>query len=127
VLRYLCRDEAVSRQVTAVPSPQVMFNYLGQLDTTLSDTALFKMNHAPASWHGARNPRVHVLEINSWIIGGQLKFSWSFSENLHRRETIRHLAAQYVSTLETLIGHCLSPEVGGFTPSDFPLADLDQK
>jgi fengycin family lipopeptide synthetase B len=127
VLRYLCRDEAVSRQVTAVPSPQVMFNYLGQLDTTLSDTALFKMNHAPASWHGARNPRVHVLEINSWIIGGQLKFSWSFSENLHRRETIRHLAAQYVSTLETLIGHCLSSEVGGFTPSDFPLADLDQK
>jgi microcystin synthetase protein McyA len=26
-----------------------------------------------------------------------------------------------------LIDHCLSPEAGGFTPSDFPLADLDQQ
>ena len=127
MLRYLCRDEAVRGPLATAPQPQVMFNYLGQLDTMLSNTALFTLSCAPIGWHGDRNPRVHVLEINAWIIGGQLQTSWSYSRNLHRRETIQHLAGQTISAIETLIDHCTSSEAGGFTPSDFPLADLDQQ
>jgi amino acid adenylation domain-containing protein/non-ribosomal peptide synthase protein (TIGR01720 family) len=127
LLRYLCQDDEVNRQLAGTPSPQVLFNYLGQLDTTLSNTTKFRLRHAPTGWHGARNPRAHALEINTWIIGGQLQVSWTYSKNLHRLETTQHLVAQYVATLEMLIDHCLSPEAGGFTPSDFPLADLDQQ
>jgi len=127
LLRYLCQDDEVNRQLTGMPSPQVLFNYLGQLDSILPSATVFRLRHAPTGWHGARNPRSHVLEINTWIIGGRLQVSWTYSKNLHRLETIQHLATQYVATLEMLIDHCLSPEAGGFTPSDFPLAGLDQQ
>jgi non-ribosomal peptide synthase protein (TIGR01720 family) len=127
LLRYLCRDDEVNRRLAGRPSPQVVFNYLGQLDTSLPNAAMFRLGYAPTGWHGARNLRAHVLEIDSWIVGGQLHVSWTYSKNLHRLETIQHLAAGYVTALEALIDHCLSPEAGGFTPSDFPLADLDEQ
>ena len=127
LLRYVCQDDEVNRQLTGMPPPQVLFNYLGQLDSILPSATVFRLRHAPTGWHGARNPRSHVLEINTWIIGGRLQVSWTYSKNLHRLETIQHLAMQYVATLEMLIDHCLSPEAGGFTPSDFPLAGLDQQ
>jgi non-ribosomal peptide synthase protein (TIGR01720 family) len=127
MLRYLCRDEAVREPLATAPQPQVVFNYLGQLDTMLASTAMFKLNGPIIGWHGDRNPRVHVLEINAWIIGGQLQTSWSYSASLHRRETIQRLAGQTIAAIKTLIDHCVSPEAGGFTPSDFPLADLDQQ
>jgi amino acid adenylation domain-containing protein/non-ribosomal peptide synthase protein (TIGR01720 family) len=127
LLRYLCRDHAVSRRLAGMPSPQLVFNYLGQLDTSLPNATLFRLSYGPTGWHGARNCRAHFLEIDSWIVGGQLHVSWTYSRNLHRLESIQHLAAGYVTTLEALIDHCLSAEAGGFTPSDFPLADLDEQ
>jgi non-ribosomal peptide synthase protein (TIGR01720 family) len=53
--------------------------------------------------------------------------SWTYSENLHRAATIERLAQAYRDELRSLIAHCLSPEAGGYTPSDFPSAGLDQR
>ena len=36
------------------------------------------------------------------------------------------LANHYFRALKTLIAHCTAPDSGGFTPSDFPDADLSQ-
>jgi non-ribosomal peptide synthase protein (TIGR01720 family) len=127
LLRYLCRDDAINRQMASTSQPQVIFNYLGQIDTALPDATKFRLSNAPFGWHGTRNPRAHVLDISTWIIDGRLQASWVYSNGLHRQETIQHLADNYVTALDALIEHCLSPEAGGFTPSDFPLADLDQK
>jgi non-ribosomal peptide synthase protein (TIGR01720 family) len=55
-----------------------------------------------------------------------LQFNWAYSQNLHHKSTIEGLAQGFISNLRSLIHHCQSPEVGGFTPSDFPLAQLDQ-
>src|SRR6185295_11777610 len=41
-----------------------------------------------------------------------------------RRETIEKVAKQYAESLKAIIEHCLSGEAGGYTPSDFPLAQL---
>jgi hypothetical protein len=32
-----------------------------------------------------------------------------------------------LQSLRDLIAHCRSPEAGAYTPSDFPLAELDRK
>jgi non-ribosomal peptide synthase protein (TIGR01720 family) len=127
LLRYLCRDENIHRPLAGMMTPQILFNYSGQWDAALPNATKFRLSHAPFCSHGACNPRAHALEINSWIIGGQLRVSWTYSKNLHHRDTIQHLAAQYVTALKALIDHCLSPEAGGFTPSDFPLANLDEQ
>jgi non-ribosomal peptide synthase protein (TIGR01720 family) len=51
---------------------------------------------------------------------------WTYSENVHRGETIEALAAHFDRALRALIEHCQSPDAGGFTPSDFPEAELSQ-
>jgi non-ribosomal peptide synthase protein (TIGR01720 family) len=60
------------------------------------------------------------------IVDKQLRVSFQFSENLHQRETMQGLARRFGAALRGLIEHCLSPEAGGASPSDFPLADIDQ-
>src|SRR5205807_2681021 len=57
---------------------------------------------------------------------GRLRLSWSYSEKLHRRETVERLAERYVECLGEIVAHCRSAEAGGYTPSDFPLAQLEQ-
>jgi amino acid adenylation domain-containing protein len=59
-------------------------------------------------------------------VGGKLQLEWSYSEKLHRAETIGELAEQYVASLRELIWHCRDHQAGGYTPSDFPLAHLEQ-
>jgi amino acid adenylation domain-containing protein/non-ribosomal peptide synthase protein (TIGR01720 family) len=128
VLRYLSEDGEVKRQLRRLPQAEVSFNYLGQLDQLTDETRLFRLSQWPVG--PARSPRgrrEHLLEINGWISEGQLQLSWSYSENIHRRETINQLAEGFVEALLSLIAHCRSAEAGGYTPSDFPLAGLCQE
>ncbi|MEL6334925.1 MAG: condensation domain-containing protein, partial [Cyanobacteria bacterium J06626_26] len=46
--------------------------------------------------------------------------------SLYPSSTIETLAQQFLENLRSLITHCLSPDAGGYTPSDFPLAQLNQ-
>jgi amino acid adenylation domain-containing protein/non-ribosomal peptide synthase protein (TIGR01720 family) len=127
LLRYLCKDEAVMTRLATLPKPQILFNYLGQFDRSLSDSALFRFTQPLVGAHSPEALRYHLLEINMIVISGCLRVDWTFSQNFHHRQTIQQLANNYAETLRTLIAHVLSPdEAGGFTPSDFPLAKLDE-
>src|SRR5262249_18366886 len=72
------------------------------------------------------HPRTHRLEISGSVSGGRLNIAWSYSESCHRRATIEALAQRFLGSLRALIAHCTTPGVGGYTPSDFPLANIDQ-
>ncbi|AHG93601.1 amino acid adenylation domain protein (plasmid) [Gemmatirosa kalamazoonensis] len=124
VLRYLGDGAETLRAQT---TPDVVFNYMGQFDQVVAGSTLFA--HAPestGSWYGPRTVRRHLLEINALVIDGRLEIRWSYSERTHRRETIAGMADAYVAALRALVAHCTAPGVGGYTPSDFPLARLDQ-
>jgi amino acid adenylation domain-containing protein len=64
--------------------------------------------------------------VNAVVTDGQLSVTWAYSEDVHERATVEAVAESFVAELRALIAHCLSPEAGGYTPSDFPLAGLDQ-
>jgi microcystin synthetase protein McyA len=51
---------------------------------------------------------------------------WTYDTNTYRHETIEALARAFADSLRELISICLLPDVGGYTPSDFPDAGLDQ-
>jgi microcystin synthetase protein McyA len=53
--------------------------------------------------------------------------TWRYSENLHQHATIEALAQRFMEALKELIEHSLSAGAGGYTPSDFPEAQLSQK
>jgi non-ribosomal peptide synthase protein (TIGR01720 family) len=74
-----------------------------------------------------KGKRRYLLEITGSIVEGKLQLSWVYSKNIHRQTTIQKLAQSFIDALEELIRHCKSPEAGGYTPSDFPEADLSQE
>ena len=61
------------------------------------------------------------------MIHGRLEVRWIFSQQCHKRNTVEALANAFMENLNAIISHCLSPQAGGFTPSDFPLAGLNDK
>ncbi len=127
VLRYLSQDVATHSQLQAMPKAEVSFNYLGQFNQELSNSAVWKL--AQESGGAVQSPlgnRNHLLEIDGIIIGCQLHINWTYSKNIHQKTTIEHLAQEFIKTLQALIAHCVSPEAGGYTPSDFQLAQLNQ-
>jgi non-ribosomal peptide synthase protein (TIGR01720 family) len=126
LLRYLRGDEQLTERLARC-RPQVMFNYLGQLDRVLPEGMPFKL--APESSGPSVNPsglRTELIEIGGGVGDGRLTTSWSFSRNRHERATIERLAGRFLDSLRALIIHCQQTEEAGFTPSDFPLADLSQ-
>jgi amino acid adenylation domain-containing protein/non-ribosomal peptide synthase protein (TIGR01720 family) len=127
LLRYLSGDQEIAAQLRQLPQAEVSFNYLGQFDQLLPEGAPF--GPATESVGPARSPRGarrYLLEINAFISGGRLQLDWTYSERIHHHETIEYLAQNYSSALRALIAHCLSTGAGGYTPSDFPLANLKQ-
>ena len=126
VLRYLA--DATTRQTMAsLPHAAITFNYLGQLDQTLGQDALFQPLDAPlGAIHDLDAPLPNELSVDSQVSGGELVLRWTFSRERHDRQAIATLAEAYLDELQRLIEHCLTDEAGGLTPSDFPLAKLTQ-
>ena len=131
LLRYLCTRSDVLEQRAAwqkTPWAQISFNYLGQFDQVINEAGLFASSAGSSGMSmGPKNHRQHLLDVSGGVSGGQLHLNWTYSQNRHKPETIARLAQNYVEALRALITHCRSPEAGGSTPSDFPLARLDQK
>jgi amino acid adenylation domain-containing protein/non-ribosomal peptide synthase protein (TIGR01720 family) len=123
ILRYLVPDSGLANQ----PEPWVVFNYLGQFDQVVAGSTLFRFaSESTGPWHSPAQRRRHALEINSLVIDGRLELWWTYSQHLHSEAAIGKLADEFLGAVRELIAHCLSPKAGGHTPSDFPLAHLDQ-
>ncbi|AYG07479.1 amino acid adenylation domain-containing protein [Pseudomonas fluorescens] len=123
VLRY----GAAANELAVLAQPRITFNYLGQFDQQFGEDALF----VPASEGGGQAqsldaPLANWLSVEGRVYAGELELDWSFSGEVFRRDTIQALVDSCARTLHELIEHCLDPQQGGATPSDFPLVSLDQ-
>lgn len=128
VLRDLCDEAQVSGRVRSLTLPEVSFNYLGQFDNVLSESSLFALaTESVGTAQSLKGSRGHVLRINASVTGGQLRLALTYSENLHRRETIEQLAQWFVAELRAIIAHRPAAKVTGYTPSDFSQADINQQ
>jgi amino acid adenylation domain-containing protein/non-ribosomal peptide synthase protein (TIGR01720 family) len=127
LLRYLRAGEQVSDRLKSLPQAQLSFNYLGQLDQALPESSfLVSAQQAPGFVRSPEATRPYLIEINGGIVGGQLILTWTFSTNLHAQANIEALARDYSEALKTIMALSESGEVAAYTPSDFPLANIDQ-
>jgi amino acid adenylation domain-containing protein/non-ribosomal peptide synthase protein (TIGR01720 family) len=127
VLCFLSEDEALRERLQQLPKSQIGFNYLGQIDKTLEQGIFSMAKESIGQTVGLTRQRIHALEINAVTIEGQLSLEWSYSKREYRRETVELLGQMYIQALEEIIAHCMLPESGGHTPSDFPEAMLSQQ
>ncbi|HFQ92764.1 MAG TPA: non-ribosomal peptide synthetase, partial [Anaerolineae bacterium] len=128
LLRYMSEDETVRQQLVALPQAEISFNYLGQFGQNLPEDAPFApAPEAPGPDRNLHSPRQYLIEIDGSIAGGQLQLTWSYSSQIHTSQTITRLANSFLAALRALITYCQAPAAGGLTPTDVPLANLDQK
>ena len=128
VLRYLSADEDLAAAAAAAGQHEaLLFNYLGQFDQVINETTRFQS--APESIGpqvSLRRQRAAQLGFSGKIFGGQLQCSLNYSSGQYDAATMQSLAAHIEDGLREVIRHCQQRDAGGFTPSDFPLAHVDQ-
>ncbi|PYQ55777.1 MAG: non-ribosomal peptide synthetase, partial [Acidobacteria bacterium] len=127
LLRYLAGPETAGR-LAASREPQVSFNYLGQLDAAMAEGGPFTF--AAEAVRGAAGEATAgrpLFSVDVLVLDGRLRATWTYDPGRHLLATAERLARGFVAEIAALVEHCLSPGAGGFTPSDFPLAGLDQE
>jgi len=127
LLRYVSEEDS-GRALQESPQAEICFNYLGQFDQVLNTQPVFRRARERVGplWSNG-NRRTHLLDLNGSIGGGRLGFRWSYSKKQYTEETVTHLADRYMMALKEIIEHCRSSHSVGYTPSDFPLINLDQQ
>ena len=114
--------------LAALPTPEVVFNYFGEFDQLSRDVRIFTPTREDVGPKlDPQAKRSHLIAVEGGVYGDQLMVSWFFSTSIHRTQTVSDVARAFQRNLVALIEHCLSPDAGGYTPSDFPLAGLTQQ
>jgi non-ribosomal peptide synthase protein (TIGR01720 family) len=125
LLRYACGDTQIRDALARAPGSALLFNYLGQFDQVVAGSQLFGFARESAGpWHSPQARRTHWLEVLCMVRDGRLEIEWIHNPAIHGNAVVEKLAADFLKALRGTIAHCLS--ASGRTPSDFPLAALDQ-
>src|SRR5262249_53795450 len=126
VLRYLAPEE-IRAQLADLAAARITFNYLGQFDRILRrDSGLRPVSERGGQDRDPDSPLGNWLTIDAEGRDGRLRGRFPTSREMYEPQTLRKLAEQYRSELEHLIAHCCDAASGGLTPSDVPLAGLNQ-
>ncbi|MCD5997228.1 amino acid adenylation domain-containing protein [Pseudomonas sp. CDFA 602] len=126
ILRYLGEPQ-VRAELAASAQPSITFNYLGQTDRGLDAQGLFSI--APERGGDDQSgdaPLGNELILNAQVRQGELHMNWQYSGERLASAWVEQVAQACRDELHALIEHCLTPDAQRFTPSDFPLARLDQ-
>ncbi|MBL1100667.1 non-ribosomal peptide synthetase [Streptomyces coffeae] len=130
-LRHLApADHPAASELRTAPEPLISFNYLGQFDWSEpgeDTTSLVRGVRGGLGGDAApESVRAHLLDVVGRVEHRCLELTWYYGTATHTEETVTRLAREMVRALEEIAGHCAEPGAGGRTPSDFPLARLDQ-
>ncbi len=128
VLRYLSEDAEVREEMRRIPRGELSFNYLGQFGQSAGGNGITEAaEESVGPLQSERGTRRYLMTVNCMVTGERLNVIWTYGESLYRPETVERLAENYLESLRELIAHCLSPESGGYTASDFPLSRLNEE
>lgn len=104
LLRYLSSGSSISREIKKLPSAQLIFNYLGQIDQTFPDSPLFVM--AEERIRKGFDPdwqRPYEMAIDTYVLSSRLHLAWEYSNERYQRATIEQLGQGFVKVLQEFI------------------------
>ncbi|MDK1290423.1 non-ribosomal peptide synthetase [Pseudoalteromonas umbrosa] len=124
VLKYMAKDPIVSN----LELPELVFNYLGQFDQVVNENNSFSVAQE-SSGQAASTDRVnrYPLVLNGMVAQDKLKFTLAFDENLYSADRMNLLMQEFEQAVADIVSHCLNTSNGRYTPSDFELADVEQR
>ncbi|GFM70570.1 hypothetical protein PSCICL_15620 [Pseudomonas cichorii] len=96
------------------------FNYLGRVDQWLGASRLWRLSRPICPGMRADDTRrTHWLDVTVLENEGRLHIEWRYAPHVHDEALVNGLAQQFVQQIYALLEHCLSPEAGRATASDF--------
>ena len=126
LLRYLSREPGIIEDFKSLPKAEVSFNYLGQSDQLFTENSLWRMGNGQiGKIAGSLGKLPHLLYVAGIIYQGQLHVRFKYSRDTFHIETINALSQIFINRLRALIDYCQTAEVYRYSPSDFPLAQLE--
>ncbi|MGW5698976.1 condensation domain-containing protein, partial [Streptomyces asiaticus] len=125
-LAYLSAPDSPARALADGPLPGICFNYHGQWGSGGDGGAFTLTGESLGRDLAADEPSVYPLDVSAVVADGELELTWLYSDRVHDAATVRGLADGMLTALREIVAHCDGPGAGGRTPSDFPLARLDQ-
>ena len=127
ILRYLCKTMKIPNSLKSNSLPEILFNYLGQLDLSLSKSKMFRLKNDLILSRDPAMKRPFLIEINAFVTGDQLNVTWSYSKAFYHQRTIKHLATRTTEHLQAILSSENLPYNTSPTPSDFPDAGIGQE
>ncbi len=122
LLRWLGPDQ-VRRRLAEFPAAQAGFRWLGHREGVGADEGELRADGEVVRAASTSDP---PLLVTAAVEDGRLVLRIARRPGLYREETVRGVLEDVAAGLRALLAHCASPEAGGYTPSDFPLAGLGQ-
>jgi amino acid adenylation domain-containing protein/non-ribosomal peptide synthase protein (TIGR01720 family) len=123
VLRYLSGAGEVREQLAGQPPAEVSFNYAGRGEVESAGAGESGMVGPAQESRGAayspRGARSHMLEVNASVGGGELVVHWTYSEGVHRRETMEQVAQQMLRIVKEIIQEARQATTTLFSTADF--------
>ncbi|MEM6323585.1 MAG: amino acid adenylation domain-containing protein [Pseudomonadota bacterium] len=102
----------------------ILLNFLGRQQT---GTGAFAALPTPSDGLRAPDsPRSHGYELNLWVAEGALHITLVAAGTAPYAQEASRLTERFAGALRDVVDHCRQAGAGGFTPSDFPEAGLDQ-
>ena len=126
ITRFLAKGP-VSEELRRLPSPEISFNYLGNVEAPSNAMGFQYIADVPGLARSPDARRTHLLEIDAAIVDGALRVTWSYDSDAHRAETIETLGNAFASYVRTLANHCHTTTVPLFTAQTFPRRSLHRR
>jgi non-ribosomal peptide synthase protein (TIGR01720 family) len=104
LLRYLAPESLIARELKKLPSAQLIFNYLGQVDQIFSDSSFFVMAENrirrgfDPSWE-----RPYEMAIDTYVLSSRFHLAWGYSSERYQRSTIEQLGQGFMKVLREFI------------------------
>ena len=104
LLRYVADEPAVREALAAAPASPVLFNYLGQFDAVVADSAIFSFaRESTGAWRSARARRAYPLEVVAMVRDGELEIGWHHAADRSGKEAMERVARDTMAVLRELI------------------------
>ncbi|MGL4590184.1 MAG: amino acid adenylation domain-containing protein, partial [Mycoplasmatales bacterium] len=112
ILKFLSDD-------TFDASPDISFNYLGNLTNELNENMIIKSGTIPTGDSiSSKNYHGYAIDIVAQITNDKFNISFTFNEQILSLEVITELTAKFEEAITSVITHCTSSENIICTPSD---------
>jgi amino acid adenylation domain-containing protein/non-ribosomal peptide synthase protein (TIGR01720 family) len=105
-------------------NPKVVFNYLGQFDTDVSEKTFKVANESTGPTHSRESERNYELDVYGMISNERLVISIVYSKEHYEDKTIKRLLEDFQSSLTEIITYCSQRGKTEFTPCDFTYKKL---